>query len=285
MSVQFNSGHNMISTKSPFANSKGELSNGANFWTIDLEEKAPTKVKIGSALASLTGIGIVMARVFKSKGLKSKNPIEFLKNFTKVTYEDKDRELPMLVTKLALGSVGGGLLGGALLDKKENFKAKVRESVIQLVGNIFTPLACVMVGLKGAKFLEKKLPKILPAEAKKTKLAEAAISAMGLLAGIFSGNEIGNYINKKFFYCDDKRKIKMSDMSPHIDDLCVTGAIIGKDFDAVPRFIPLALTIAGYSVGTAQETFKMKCKEAFKQQKKEAMKMHAEAAKKIDNKV
>lgn len=41
-----------------------------------------------------------------------------------------------LVSRLAICSVGGGLLGGVIFDKKENIPAKIRESIIQLVGNI-----------------------------------------------------------------------------------------------------------------------------------------------------
>lgn len=244
-----------------YRDSNTALNSGSAFRVYDNQEKAPTKVKIGVAATTLTGILTVMALVFKRKGIKFNSPAKFFKALRTIEYDKNKHEIEKLVTALAIGSVGGGLLGGAIFDKKENMKAKYREAVIQLIGNIGTPLLCVAGGIK---LFEKHLePRILDSmknflKTDKTKgIPKIIASACFLVAGIFAGNKIGNFINKKVFKCDEKRTLKLSDMSPHLDDLGVaTTFVVPQDSVAghiIARFVPLALMIAGFSTGVAQE--------------------------------
>jgi len=225
------------------------------------ESPVPTKVKAGVFLTTLTGVSIVMASVLKKKGFLISNLTKTSpKNWGifKVKYEEK--EMAGLVTKLALGSVGGGLLGGALFDKKENMNAKYRESVIQLIGNIFTPLVCVFGGIKMYNKVKPQIVAFIDKSISKNetikKIPEVLISAASLLAGIFLGNKVGNLINQKAFHIDDERKLILADMSPHIDDLAIaTSLVIPQGFvgNCLSRVVPAALMIAGVSVGTTQE--------------------------------
>ena len=224
---------------------------------------ASKKIKLGVFLSTLAGVGIAMGTVLKGKGY-SLNPKRIFKvnpkNWglfhIKYSKEAGNHDIEMLVTKLAFGSVGGGLLGGLLLDKKENRKAKYRESIIQLIGNIFTPLALVALGTRGYEKFEPQIIKLLHLTGKSSKIKkipQVIVSAASLVGAIFLGNKIGNAINQKLFKVDEKRKLKISDMSPHLDDICFATSLIAKDIDIVPRFIPLALLVAGNSIGTAQE--------------------------------
>jgi len=225
------------------------------------ELSAPTKVKVGVFLSTLTGVSIVMATVLKKKGFLISNLLKTSPKkwgIFKVKYEEK--EMGGLVTKLALGSVGGGLLGGVIFDKKENMNAKYRESVIQLVGNIFTPLMCVFGGMKMYEKVEPKfvafIEKSISKNAAIKKIPEVLVSAASLLTGIFLGNKVGNEINKKAFHIDDERKLILADMSPHIDDLAIATSLVmpqGIIGNYLSRVVPAALMIAGVSVGTAQE--------------------------------
>lgn len=223
--------------------------------------KASNTVKAGVFLSTLAGVLLAMRRTFKVQKLPMNNIKDFFRNLGTVKYSKEGHEVEKLVGRLAVGSVGGGLIGGAILDKKENLKAKLREAVVQLVGNIAIPLGCVAGGLTlYEKHLESKVVKALKLS-EKTKGIPGVILSIGcLVAGVFAGNKTGNFINKEVFACDEKRTLKLSDMSPHIDDLGVAAAfVVPKDKPVgaiIARIIPAALMIAGISTGVAQEKHK-----------------------------
>ena len=232
--------------------------------------KASKKTKIGVLSTTTLGVATAMALILKGKGY-SLAPAKIFKKGVKplkewglfsAKYDDKKHEVEKMVISLAAGSVGGGLIGGALFDKKENMKAKYREAIIQIVGNIMTPLACVSLGMRG---FEKIQPKISMQLAKLGKIGQGKLadglpkvlaSAGCLVSGIFLGNKVGNTINEKAFKVKDNRKIKLADMSPHIDDLCLAISLVASKSSIGPvitRFIPAALMVAGVSTGTMQE--------------------------------
>lgn len=221
-------------------------------------ESIPARVKIGVMATTLIGIAAVMAMVFKYKKIPFNSPAKFFKSLTTITYKEKSNEVAALVAALATGSIGGGLIGGAIFDKKENMKAKYKESIIQAVGNVGTPLVCVFFGVK---YFEKKLePKIINKFRLKSKVARGMpgviVSALCLLTGIVAGNKVGNLINEKIYKIKDKRKLKPSDMSPHIDDACLAISLVAPQNAlgaAITRLIPAALVVAGFQTGIAQE--------------------------------
>lgn len=238
-----------------------KVSDGSALKVYDAQKDVPAKVKVGVFLTTLAGVTAAMLFSLKKHNL-SLNPFKNLfkspKNwgiFNEKLYSEK--ELPWLVSKLAIGSVGGGLIGGAIFDKKENMKAKFREAIIQLVGNIFTPLLCVAGG--GAlfkKYLEPGIIKKLNLNGKAKGVPKAIATGLTLVGAIFLGNKVGNTINQKVFNVDDNRKLKLTDMSPHIDDLCLSltlGASDSKIGTVLSKFIPAALMVAGYSTGVTQE--------------------------------
>lgn len=259
-------------------------------------EKRSNKLKVGVFLTTLAGVVVAHAAILKTKGY-SLNPSKIIKTPIKewgvfgAVYEGEEfaklkvksvkdfiKKYPVesLVGTTAIGSVAGGLIGGKMFDKKENMKAKYRESIIQLVGNVATPLLCVSLGLRGFKKIKPQIVKYIP-DVKNAKLDKIFKGIPGVLAttislvcGIFLGNKVGNSINKHVFKCDDNRKIKVADMSPHIDDLCLSLSLVAANSPIggyVTRVIPAALMIAGFSTGIAQEKPENICCETNKHDK------------------
>lgn len=269
-----------MTPKSVDKNTNGETT----FKHAKEEQKAPTKVKIGAAIGTLTGVALAMLWTFKSKskyidGIKeTKNLKDYWHNLTHIKYIDEtpDKkatwELEKLISRLTLGSVGGGLVAGSVVDKRENRKAKFREAIIQVIGNIYTPLLCVDGGIRVfEKVADEKIIKALKL-GEKTKGIPKAIISLGCLAGgLVVGNKVGNTINEKAFHVKDNRKIKLADLSPQIDDACVAVSLVAANSsigEYVSRVIPAALMIAGYSTGIMQERpERLECKQKPEQSK------------------
>lgn len=243
-------------------NSNKSNENLSSFSSHNNQEKAPTNVKIAALTGTVLGLAAAMAWTFKSKNLPLK---KYFHHLVTIKYKKPEEEggkiigdMEKLIGRLAIGSVGGGFLFGGLADKKENLKAKAREAIIQLVGNIFTPILCVDAGLRlYEKFAEKKILSHITSTSKCVRgLPKAGVSILCLIGGLLLGNKVGNTINSKAFKVDNKRKIKASDLSPQLDDVCVAAGFVLKEGNlgaVVSRFIPLAFTFAGYDTGTAQE--------------------------------
>lgn len=243
---------------------KNNVANGSALKLDKSQEIAPTNVKVGVLLATVASVAVATALFLKHKGEKFSTPYEFLKTLSTVKYKKEKHEVEKLVAFLGVSSIAGGLLGGIAFDKKENYQAKYRESLMQLC-NVFTPLGFVAGAIHLFEHTQKKIPNILVKDAPKTKFIEIVLTAGCLAAGILAGNKIGNILNKKVFDEKDKRKIKMADMSPHIDDLCLAASLMAKDVVVIPRLIPAALVITGYAAGVSQEivpTNKKNCKKS-----------------------
>lgn len=256
-----------VSSQARYRKDKGEIASGSALRVYDLQEKAPTGVKVASFLGALGGITGAMYFVFKKgknlEGIKEMKGVkDFWHNLTHVKYIDEKNGkdtyvIEKLIGALTAGSVGGGLLAGGLADKKENFGAKIRESVIQVVGNIATPLLFVVGGLRLFEhFGEAKLQDKLKLSGKMKGVPKVITSLVCLAAGLCAGNKVGNCVNHHVFHNDEQRKIKLADLSPQIDDGCVAASIVastGKIGEYVGRIIPAAMLVPGFSTGVAQE--------------------------------
>lgn len=256
-----------ITTNNAYKNNTLDSFSGVPSWVepdIYISPKVSKKVKMGVFLSTVAGTSLALALLMKGK--YSLNPVKILKTSPKnwglwnKDYKEKE------ILAIAAGSVGGGLLGGALFDKKENMKAKFREAVIQYIGNVAVPLGCVSVGIHQFNKVEGKILKHINFPKGTSKIAQCikkilkslpgvATTLLSLGVGIILGNRVGNFINEKIFKVKDNRKIKATDFSPHVDDLCL--AITLKDESTIghliSRVIPAALMVAGVSTGVAQE--------------------------------
>ena len=242
------------------------------------KQEAPAKVKAGAALSSILGTGAALAIIAKRQGF-SLNP-RIIKNtpvkdwaiFKIANKKTPNQKLLEIEEKeiigLAAGSVSGGLLGGALIDRK-NIKPKGREALTQIVGNVLIPVGFVGGVSRIYKKYEKQIKNIMPqigldnnkyinAANKFIKnLPAVGLTAGALLTGIYTGSRVTNFINEKFFGQKKEREIKSTDFAPHVDDLCLAVTLMGsKDSpvaSTITRIVPLFLSVPGYQTGKAQE--------------------------------
>ena len=230
---------NMNMTKSP-----GFRHN--NPWA-DSPYNMPQKLLIAGTTA--LGVAGSMALLAKHKGysLAPKKMLKNIKNswWNKVEFD----EIPVIT--IGAGSCLGGLAGGCIVDKdKENRKAKLRETLLQ-IANISIPIIFVVYAAKLGKNLGKKYLEKGSKETLRTKLPKAIFGIGGLFAGVFSANIVANKINEKIFNRGKGRPVQASDFSAHLDDFCVAAQQIhdGGLVHAISRLVPVALMVAGNEVG------------------------------------
>lgn len=235
------------------------------------QENLTRKQKAVILASSAVGMAPVLAGLAKHKGF-SLNPVKILKTPIKewalLKYAPKEKaiqfEAPQIIA-VATGSVAGGFAGGCLVDK-QNIKAKKREVLNQLLGNVLVPVGCVA---SGAKIYEKYADKIegampqLKNPQKVGKFVNAvmrkvpnAATTLGLLGiGIYAGNKVSNLINEKLYHKKVERNIRPSDFAPHVDDVCMATSMMNQDSlfgSKLGRIIPLALLVPGYETGIAR---------------------------------
>ncbi len=255
MEVKFNSNLNFNSS-----HAKSNIPNSNNQSKPSFDSKqpnAPKKVKAGILLTTALGVAAGVALAIKRgefippkdrfKGAIGELPI------MKLDYT------PLNVIMISTGSIIGGLTGGAIFDKKENFKAKLRESLIQMLGNILLPIGCIAGGTGlFRKFANDKILQKLNWTNKNIlkEIPNTAVTALCLGAAVFLGNRLSNFINEDIYHIRDDRKVKFADMSGHVDDTCMAVSLANpgnKISVGVSRIIPLALLVCGYSSGVMQE--------------------------------
>lgn len=242
------------------------------FTHAHVESDLSQKKKAVILASSAAGMAPVIAMLAKGKGF-SLNPAKIIKTPIKdwalfkyapaqkfIQFEEKE------IIAVASGSVAGGFIGGSIVDK-QNRKAKQREVLNQILGNVLVPVGCVGMGsrlydkyvdtiegampqFKGSSKTIKTINKIL------TKLPNAALTIGFLGVGIYLGNKVSNLINEKLYHKRVQRNIKTSDFAPHVDDLCMAASMMNKDstFGAkLGRIIPLALLVPGYQTGISKD--------------------------------
>lgn len=247
--------------------------------------EASSRVKKAAAIGSLIGSGTTLALISKRQGF-SLNPntikntpiknwaifkIPRIKSFADraefykrppIKIEEKE------ILQIASGSVAGGLISGAMFDSK-NMKAKGREALTQLAGNVIVPVAFVGTAARLYSKFEDQIKSIIPTvntHGKKTlrmvnkftrSMPAVAITGVALAGGIFTGSKVTNFINEKLFGQKFTRKIKTTDFAPHVDDICLAVTLMGSEnsplASTITRTVPLFLSVPGYQVGKAQE--------------------------------
>ena len=198
---------------------------------------------------ALSVIGSLALLAKLSKTPYSFKPSKILATPFKDTFLGKIEYDIKTVPVVGAGSCLGGLLGGVIFDKnKNNRQAKVREALVQYT-NIVLPIATVHCTSLLGEAAAKKLPKM-------NKPIGIAAPLIGLAAGIVAGNKLANKLNQIIFHKKDNRPVELTDMSAHLDDICMTSQYIKKDnilTKSVSRFIPLALMVPGCEIGKKQE--------------------------------
>lgn len=224
--------------------------------------------------SSVAGMAPVIAVFAKRKGY-SLNPKRIfntpIKDWALFKYSPKDKVInfadPKVIMSVAAGSVAGGFVGGSLVDKKSNVKAKKREVLNQILGNVIVPVTTVYLSSKlFEKYqnrLEEKMPQFKPSGSVTKffnkvlkKLPQAAATIGALTVGIFLGNKVSNIINEKLYHKKVDRNIRATDFAPHVDDLCMATTMMSPNSTfgkKLGRVIPFALIVPGYQTGIAQD--------------------------------
>lgn len=186
-----------------------------------------------SAICIARGRGIKVPSSFKTK--------EYVDIFKKMEFNEKD------VIALASSSIAGGFAGGVLTDKK-NTRAKVKEGVVQLVGNDIFPSLFVGAGMKLNKLLFSKY-KFPPV----TKVIQFAFGTTGFIAGVLAGSKAAQLINKHLFKEDSYRKLNWKDWAVQADNVCLVTSKSAPSTNIAKmasRILPFAHIIPDYCVGT-----------------------------------
>ncbi len=259
-SVYTNNQYNKLKTNKP------SFTHGAS--NNDLTKKQKAVILTTSAI----GMTPVLGYLAKGKGF-SLNPARLLKtplkNWAIFKSQPKERTIqykagPIIAT--AAGSIAGGFVGGSIVDKK-NRKAKQKEMLNQILGNVAVPVACVSTGAYFYNKYQDTIEGIMPqikSEKKAVKFLNKVlksvpntVSTLVLLGfGIFLGNRVSNFINEKIYHKKVDRNVKATDFAPHVDDLCMAMTMMNEDSifaSRLSRVIPLALLVPGYQTGIAQE--------------------------------
>lgn len=227
------------------------------------EEETPQQYhrrKNGVALCTALGVATslaILAKFDKNKKY-SLSPKKIFATPLKDTYLGSVKYESKEVISMGIGSCLGGLLGGALFDKRKdkNMKEKVEEGVVGIT-NISLPIIFVeglsLVGEKITNSMQNWMSKGGLGRKIIAESPKVAGSTIGLLSGVYLANRLSHQINKHVFNKQvDDRPVKAKDFAAHIDDICVAATFVAQKnplTKAVSRIIPAALCVAGNEVG------------------------------------
>ncbi len=240
-------------------------------------KKDERKLKTAVAVTSALGVATALAHISKKQGFSlnpsriAKTPIKDWAIFGLYSKKHPERKLIDLegpqIIELASASVAGGLIGGIAFDDKKHRKAKLKESVNQLLGNVLVPIGCVWSASelykKNAKSIMKLIPQIKET-GKSSKIFNGALRAIpmsivtiaSLATGIFAGNKVSNFINEKVYHKKVKRDIEPTDFAPHVDDIGMAVSLMAEKSpfaSFIQRVVPAFLCVPGYETGMHRE--------------------------------
>lgn len=242
------------------------------------DENNSSELRLKAATAATTALGVTtaLALIAKKQGFAlspsriAKTPIKDWAIFKIPNKNKPNGNVLKLETfeilGIGLGSVLGGLAGGALFDKKENLSSKCSEAVSQFFGDIAVPLSFVALPTLAYKSFEElaqketkhlklqNLSKFIQGNKVLKILCPTLISGSSLVAGIIAGNKVCNKFNEHVNGVKQERGIRLTDFAPHLDDVCLAITLMASESpigSIISKLVPLALTIAGYETGTA----------------------------------
>ncbi len=199
-------------------------------------------------VAGTTTLGVLASLALLAKSAKySLKPSKMFKDIKNSYLAQVDFEAKEVIA-MGAGSCLGGLAGGFMIDKdKDNRKAKLRESIMQ-IGNVSIPILTVHLLVT-----------------KVFKNASKGVQAFAGLGGVFIGVAIANFVMNRFnnLLFNEKqgegRKMKISDFAEHPDDVIVAANYIAKGnfVHAFGRIIPFALLIPGLETGNKKAASRM----------------------------
>ena len=192
---------------------------------------ASTRTKIavvaGTALATTAYVANMMRR----------GNIKHVKNLEMGIKEGVD---------LCVASTVGGLAAGILVDDKKHRKAKLKDSVNQLIGNTFVPFGFLAISNK----ITKPLPKIW----------QTLIGIGTLIVTTFLGHSVANKINEKIFKEDSGYKCTFKDFAGDADDFVFAAStVMGSKwlYRITATVCPVTYMTHGFLAGCRQQDKKL----------------------------
>ncbi|MFI3300862.1 MAG: hypothetical protein R3Y28_05510 [Candidatus Gastranaerophilales bacterium] len=249
-----------------------------NFNGQQSDKSTDKKVKAGVKTTTALATGITLGLIAKKQGF-SLSPKKIFKTpmkdwaIFKLPNKNKPNDKTLQfeakeILSLASSSVAGGLAGGIIFDKKENRKAKIKEGLNQIVGDVAVPLMFVAGPAKAYETFTNKAfdpnakesVRNLAQKFKTNKFLKIAapvvVGAVSLGAGIIAGNKTANFINEKIYKEKRERQVKATDFAPHIDDVCLAATLMAEKSTfsgVVSKLVPFALLVPGFETGLAQK--------------------------------
>lgn len=200
-----------------------------NITTSNYNASTRTKIAVLAGTAVASGLCVV--------NMMRRGNIKHVKNLEMGVREGID---------LCCASTVGGLSAGILVDDKKNRKAKLKDSVNQLVGNTFIPFGFLAVANK----LTRKLPIIW----------QTLVAIGTLFSTTFLGHGVANKINEKVFKEDSNYKTGFKDFATDFDDLFFAASTVMKSkrlYQFTATICPITYMTHGYLAGTRQEDKKL----------------------------
>ena len=147
---------------------------------------------------------------------------------------------------LCVASTVGGLAAGILVDDKKHRKAKLKDSVNQLIGNTFVPFGFLAISNK----ITKPLPKIW----------QTLIGIGTLIVTTFLGHSVANKINEKVFKEDSGYKCTFKDFAGDADDFVFAAStVMGSKwlYRITATVCPVTYMTHGFLAGCRQQDKKL----------------------------
>lgn len=187
---------------------------------------APTSTRVAVLAGTALSSGLCVAGMMKHQHVK------------------KLPELEMGIKEgiaLCTSSTLGGLTTGLVVDKKENHKYKLKDSVNQLVGNTFIPFGSLAICNKFNKNL-RVIPRTLSAIAT-------------LVVTTFLGHGVANMLNKKIFGENSGYKCNIKDFITDADDIVFSASTVLRNkglYKLTATLCPFTYLTQGFLTGTRQ---------------------------------
>lgn len=242
-----NINYRYIMTNSASKNYFGKIENRPS----ETPKENLTKLKIASGIGTLAGILTSITLISRHSTKITGNRVGMF----------NIKFSPKSILGVGAGSVSGGLLAGQIFGDKKNTKARLKESLLQFVGNIVTPLILLAGGMK---LVDKyNLSNLFIKNMTNTKsfkynvlkaLPDAILSATSVIVGVVAGNKISTKINDYIFKEKTDRPVQLKDFGVHADDLLTMAVAVDRTGylrPVISKCLPFTYSISGYQAGIA----------------------------------
>lgn len=188
---------------------------------------APTRTKVAVIAGTALATGAYIGGLIKGKGTGN-----VLKRVSNLELGIKEG------IELCTVSTLGGLIPGAVLDKKENLPTKLYEASHQIIGNGAIPFACLGI----ANYFTKGLNKTI----------RSAIAITTLFVSTFLGHSVTDKLNNT----PNKYKVSFIDFLPDVDDWVLAASTVLNSkllYKFTAMVCPFTYSIMGIKTGLAQK--------------------------------